>query len=327
MGADHLDPSLIMDNDLLERISSKQADDKAERQRSRNSHGKPTDIELLPNQVLESVKLKRRKVSLRMLLDPKDSRAVQRFNKYLDFLRAGVSMQAAAGQIGIRADRAYSWYRRGEQGGAGSKWYRLFYRKTHKALQESTAIAETEVKSQNPMAWLSKGPGRLINEGWSDPDKVDMQLVGKIEQQVLAIPQKDILLALAELRAAGIMNIGDIVDGQSRNVTEEEMDEEFGDDGDGVAASGTNYIGDGKWESSNPSIPSSLGIQQTPPRLSYAQSLGTRTDAVDANGGVHSSAPRQQVVVDQEIFDQTDGQVTTPVLLSASERLAKLLMK
>jgi hypothetical protein len=51
-----------------------------------------------------------------------------------------------------------------------------FYREVTRARARARFAAETEVKKENPLAWLRYGPGRERpgEEGWTDSNKVEL---------------------------------------------------------------------------------------------------------------------------------------------------------
>lgn len=280
------------------------------RQSSTISEGRPTaeEVPLAPGQFLIQKKVKKSRPKITKILYDPDYRP--RLKKFLKYVSAGVSMRAAAEAIRINSDTVWVWYHRGaaaEQ--AQSKQdapYRRFYRLIHARLQQATAVAEATVKSENPIAWLKQGPGRVISPEWSQPEVQQVELIQSgPSQETLPVPQADILAALQELRAAGIENLGQIVEGQFavKNSDEEEFDE---DSGDKVSSRGTNYMEDGNWRSHNPSLPAAL--RPAPPP-------GLPAPALDLDPLIPETLPPPHVPVpvDRAMSDATGGELNRPV--------------
>jgi len=291
------------------------------RQSSTIAEGRPTaeEVPLAPGQFIVQRKVKKSRPKITKILYDPDYRP--RLKKFLKFVSAGVSMKAAAEAIRVNSDTVYVWYHRGsaaEQSQSPSKKdapYRRFFRLVHARLQQATAVAEATVKSENPLVWLKQGPGRVVSPEWSQPELQQVELIqtGPV-QETLPVPQADILAALAELRAAGIENLGQIVEGQFAVKDESESEFEEGS-GDRVSSRGTNYMEDGNWRSHNPSLPAALRpvpptIPGLPaPSLNFNPLIPDR-DSLDPEP---LPVPHVPVPVDRKMSDATGGELNRPV--------------
>lgn len=76
----------------------------------------------------------------------------------VSFIRAGAYDWVAAEAAGIGKSTLYRWLQRGEEAGSGA--YHDFYIDVRQARAQARLAAETEVRRENPLAWLRFGPGR-----------------------------------------------------------------------------------------------------------------------------------------------------------------------
>lgn len=274
------------------------------------AEGRPTaeEVPLAPGQFIVQRKIKKTRPKItKILYDPAYR---PRWKKFLQYVGAGVSMKAAAQAIKINSDTVYVWYRRGEQAELQESKqdapYRRFYRMVHAQLQKATAVAEATVKSENPLVWLKQGPGRVVSPEWSQPELQQVELIqtGPV-QETLPVPQADILAALKELQAAGIENLGQIVEGQFAVKDESDAEYEEGS-GDKVSSRGTNYMEDGNWRSHNPSLPAALRPAPVP-------GLPAPSLNLDPFIPEQLPPPHVPVPVDMAMHDATGGELNRPL--------------
>ena len=88
------------------------------------------------------------------------------------YIRAGAFDWVAAQAVGINQDTFYYWLQRGS---AGEAPYSEFSEAVAQARAESRLAAEVEVRRDEPLAWLMKGPGRDRpgEPGWTDRPSAD----------------------------------------------------------------------------------------------------------------------------------------------------------
>ena len=74
------------------------------------------------------------------------------------FIRVGAYDWVAAEAAGIGKSTFYRWLARGEQ--RADAPYRAFYEDVRQARAQARVAAETDVRRDQPLAWLRYGPGR-----------------------------------------------------------------------------------------------------------------------------------------------------------------------
>ena len=243
------------------------------------------------------VKIRKRRTSIEDLLtDP------PRLKAFLDYLRVGGSLSSAAAAARLNPDIASKWIRRGSTAKKGP--YRQLFREVQSALGEATVVAEASVRTQNPLVWLERGPGKFVAPQWSEA-KMDEELeLARLNAEAaqanstLTVTQDVYYESMKELRKAGV-DLNAVFDNDdpisilsspippptpglpAPNTTthsppektpEEDPGESLGDfnydddeeDMDGASTDGTNYAEDGNWQSANYSLPSALGGSTDP---------------------------------------------------------------
>lgn len=245
-------------------------------------------------QLVDGQPLRKRRVGIHQLMELAQANP-EMMENYLQALRAGASYQSAAGYLKVHPETISRWMDRGRAAKSGP--YRIFYKKSLQALQEAGVVAEATIKAKDPMAWMTRGPGRHVNPDWStnDATKVELEVSGGLTHKGrLQVDNVDIIAALKELKDAGVsldnltqdsINIGKMVDGTL--VQGDQDSDEDTEDTDSVSSRGTNYIGDGKWESTLPSLP----------------------DAYDKIRALNAPKNPRNVQVDQETLENTGDRV------------------
>ena len=124
----------------------------------------------------------------------------------LSFVRAGSYDWIAAEAAGISKSTFYRWMRQGEQARGGI--YFDFHEEVRQAKAQSRVAAETEVRRDNPLAWLRYGPGRQRpgEPGWTESRELLGQDGGPVHftlelgrsQQLETHPQQEQLEAPRE---------------------------------------------------------------------------------------------------------------------------------
>ena len=89
----------------------------------------------------------------------------------VSYMRAGAFDWVAAQAAGIGKTTFYRWMQSGE---AGRRPYANFYEAVCEARAQARVAAETEVRRDNPLAWLRYGPGRARPDepGWTESREI-----------------------------------------------------------------------------------------------------------------------------------------------------------
>ncbi len=92
-------------------------------------------------------------------------------NQIVTAIRAGAFDWVAAEAAGISKATYYRWLQRGEAARRGP--YREFWVDVRQARAQARVAAETEVRRDNPLAWLRRGPGRTRRgePGWTEGEE------------------------------------------------------------------------------------------------------------------------------------------------------------
>ena len=245
------------------------------------------DRDMFANMVDGTDKPRKRRTGLTMLNDLLGANP-KAMSDFLDAIRAGASWNAAAAFLNVKPDTVQRWMARGKSSKTGP--YAKFYRQTMQALQESCIVAEAKVKEKNPELWLRNGPGRLVNDQWRDDGKeADINFEGSLVQNgKIQVQHVDIVAALKEIKAAGVPL--DHLTYTANEIPEDESEDD--EDEDQAGSMGTNYLGQGKWNSNLPSLPAPL----------------------------QGRSPE----IDRTLQEKTHGEITQPKPKSLAERLANL---
>jgi hypothetical protein len=93
-----------------------------------------------------------------------------RYARLITHIRSGVSFGVAAEAAGIGERTFFEWGQKGQADfDAGEDTYfSRFFRDVRRAAAAATADCEQHVKEMDPKRWLSHGPGRIFNLGWSE---------------------------------------------------------------------------------------------------------------------------------------------------------------
>lgn len=93
-----------------------------------------------------------------------------RYARLITFIRSGVSFGVAAEASGIGERTFYEWGQRGQQDldEEADTFFSRFFKDVRRAVAAATADCEQHVKEMDPRKWLSHGPGRIFNLGWSE---------------------------------------------------------------------------------------------------------------------------------------------------------------
>jgi hypothetical protein len=93
------------------------------------------------------------------------------YDKLIQLIRLGVFQHVAAQAVGISRATFSQWLNRGTQR-PGSVYGKLL-RDVEEATCRARAIAEMQVKQQDPRYWLTKGPGK---EDWGDRATIEQNI-------------------------------------------------------------------------------------------------------------------------------------------------------
>lgn len=88
------------------------------------------------------------------------------YKRFLDFLKLGASLQAAAASIGVHPSTLGKWLRDGQQ--KVSQDAERFYNDVIEAVGQASVVTEAEVRKYHPALWLRNGPRRLLGDEWRD---------------------------------------------------------------------------------------------------------------------------------------------------------------
>ena len=92
----------------------------------------------------------------------------------VSFIRAGAFDWVAAEAAGIGKSTFYRWLDRGKNASSGA--HHEFWDEVRQARAQARVAAETEVRRDNPLAWLRFGPGRERpgEPGWTQSPDVTL---------------------------------------------------------------------------------------------------------------------------------------------------------
>jgi hypothetical protein len=124
-----------------------------------------------------------------------------RFEKMLNFIRAGAYFHVAAAAIGIPPPTFSKWLSKGERAKKGI--YREFREAVLEAVAEASVVAEAELKQSKPETWLRNGPRRLLGEEWREAAEQPTTVVDVL----VPVPPPslaDLAAAMVELAKAGV---------------------------------------------------------------------------------------------------------------------------
>lgn len=185
-----------------------------------------------------------------------------RMQAFLSALESGSSYSAAAGFLHITPDTMRRWMERGRTAKSGP--YKQFHRRVIGSIQKAAAIAGIKVKEMQPLAWLQKGPGKEVGDDWSDqPKQVQVEVSGGITQSgKVRIEHVDMIQALRELQSAGVSLESLTMEAIKIGARDEET-EGLDDEDESPDTQGTNYLGNGKYSSTNPSLPQIVSDRTT----------------------------------------------------------------
>ena len=136
-----------------------------------------------------------------------------KYSQLLQWLRLGATIVSCCSSLGIDQSTFARWINRGRDATKGK--YRQFYLDIMAAVGHASVIVETQIKIDNPMAWLKNGPRRLLGDEWRDDPGQSVSVSGTIEHEHehAAIPydgkapatSQDLAAALIELSNAGLV--------------------------------------------------------------------------------------------------------------------------
>ena len=128
----------------------------------------------------------------------------EKMARFLTALQMGATPNAAAGILGLSPNVMSRWLERGRLARRGP--YKVFWSKVVTAVQEAAIVAGVRVREKDPMAWLTRGPGRLTGDDWTDqPRQVEVQLSGGVTTGgKIQVEHVDMLSALRELKQSGV---------------------------------------------------------------------------------------------------------------------------
>lgn len=175
----------------------------------------------------------------------------------------------------IRYETLRRWLIRGNAARQGP--YRRLYRHVMQAVGEAAVVAEAQVRTSAPLVWLERGPGRWAAPEWSegkDPELSGGESSGKGGGNAVGFAPDQVKEALAHLRDSGVdlnqlsldqskLRPGAVIDGTASPVNLLSDDEESSYDSEPQAEDdgtnkGVNYVGEGRWKSTNDSLPPGL---------------------------------------------------------------------
>lgn len=131
-----------------------------------------------------------------------------RYKRFLDNLRLGCTVTAAAEGVGVSSSAAHRAISRG-RGKDAPRELKKLARDVYQAISAARILSEAEVRVADPKWWLMKGPGRMLGNEW------DMeQEEGKDNNaESASLSTTDIIKGLIELRRSGMSIDGMIDDG------------------------------------------------------------------------------------------------------------------
>lgn len=111
-----------------------------------------------------------RKIGRKCLLIEMVMHDPDRYARLITFIRSGVSFGVAAEASGIGERTFYEWGQRGQADldEEADTFFSRFFKDVRRAVAAATADCEQHVKEMDPRKWLSHGPGRIFNLGWSE---------------------------------------------------------------------------------------------------------------------------------------------------------------
>ena len=137
----------------------------------------------------------------------------ERLGLFLSYLSAGASPDSASCALDVSIDTIQNWIRRGERN--ESALYARFYADVSRCIREATVICETKVAKRDEKYWLRHGPAKRIGIEWKEDADTEKQELSTVvnDQAHLTADSNDVMLALQELRSAGI-DLNALVDAQ-----------------------------------------------------------------------------------------------------------------
>ena len=136
-----------------------------------------------------------------------------RIGLFLSYLSAGASPGSAGGALGIAPSSIQNWMERGRE--KKGRLYVRFIGDVTRCISEATVLAETKVSKRDEKYWLRHGPAKRIGIEWKEDADTEKQELSTVvnDQAHLTADSNDVMLALQELRSAGI-DLNALVDAQ-----------------------------------------------------------------------------------------------------------------
>lgn len=144
------------------------------------------------------------------------------YSKLIVFIRSGAFQEQAAKAIGVTPGTFRQWLSRGEEDveTETDTVFAKLYLDVMQARGEARVFAETQVRSENPLAWLRyAGRSRENEPGWDDQEQVVSHVLSGDEEHPVTVTHKsDAMRQALELLQSLGMNPHAVLEQRPENI-------------------------------------------------------------------------------------------------------------